>query len=78
MQGGVERPRLHLERILGVGIDRVADAVAMLRAPAQRLQDDEVERSLQQIDAALITAPRHVDNLQPGFGGCQRPTPQIW
>ncbi len=47
MQRRIERAGFDLERLFGMGVDGLADAVAVLRPPAKGLQDDEVERALQ-------------------------------
>jgi len=51
MQGGVQRPGIHLERVGGVRRDHLGDAVTVAWTPAQRLEDDHVERTLEQLDA---------------------------
>ena len=50
VQGGVERSRVDLQRLVGVGANHLRDAVSVTRPPAQRLQDDEVEGALKQLD----------------------------
>src|SRR5262245_65448971 len=76
MQGGVERSAVDVQRLAGVNANGVRQAVRVLRAPLQRLQDQEVERALEQLDAGLGRArfchgPRHstsmaLDCLVPG------------
>ena len=47
----------------------------MLRPPTEGLQDDQVERALQQIDAVFVTLSLwHVENLQPKDVERQHPT----
>ena len=50
MEGRIKRAGLDLEEIVGLGADRLADAVTMLRAPLQGSQDEHVERALQQLE----------------------------
>jgi hypothetical protein len=51
MQRRIERPGVHLERVLRAGANELRDAVAVAWAPPEGLKDDEVERALQQLDA---------------------------
>src|SRR2546430_1478358 len=47
VEGGIERPRFHLQHVVGIGADHLRDAVAVARPPAQGLENDEVERALE-------------------------------
>jgi hypothetical protein len=51
----VKRAGLNVEHIAGVDANRLADSIAMLRAPLQRLKDQEIECPLQELDSVLIT-----------------------
>ena len=46
---------IDLQNLAGFGADGLADAVAMLWPPLQRLQNKEVERALKQLYSILIT-----------------------
>jgi len=77
VQGGIEGAGVDLEDVVGVGFDGLADAVAVAGAPAEGLQDQEVESALEQLDAILIAighAPRPlgVESLHPA---CRTSTP---
>ena len=64
MKRRVQRSGLDLEQILGRALDVPGDRVAVLGSGAQRAQDQELERALQQLDTGRL-APRHcVGNLQ--------------
>ena len=43
---------LHLQEIVGLGADDLADSVAMLRSPLQSSEDKEIEGTLQDIEFA--------------------------
>src|SRR5690242_4473858 len=53
VQGGVERPFLDEERGAGGLLDPLGHGVAVLRAPAQRLQDEEIECAAHQADVQV-------------------------
>ena len=50
MQRGVERPLLGLQ-LIGVEFDGFGDGVAVRRSTRQRAENQQVQRSLQQLDA---------------------------
>ena len=60
MESGVERTGVDLEDVAGVELDGLADAVAVLGSPAESLEDQEVERALEKLDAVLIAGWRQV------------------
>src|SRR5215469_5443884 len=47
VQGRIERSRVHLQNLAGAVADGHANSIAMLRPPLQRLQDQEIQSSLQ-------------------------------
>jgi hypothetical protein len=40
-----------MQRILRPGADRLSDAMAVLRPPLEHLEDEQVERALDEFDA---------------------------
>jgi hypothetical protein len=48
MQGGIERAVVDEQQVVGMALDRLANAVAVHRPEEQRAQDQEVERPLEQ------------------------------
>src|SRR4249920_2838863 len=50
MQRRIERSLLHAQRILRDLLDAIGDGPAVLRLERERLEDQEIERSLRQID----------------------------
>ena len=50
----IERAGLDLEQLTRAAANRLADAIAVLRPPLERLENQQVERPLQQLDAVLI------------------------
>src|SRR5262245_31486824 len=55
VQRRIERTGVYLQRLVGIGSDSLTDAVAMLWPPLQRLQDEHVQRPLQQLDPVLVS-----------------------
>src|SRR6185312_11165938 len=55
MECGIERARFDAKDVAGAGLDHLHEAVPVPGPPAERLEDDQVERSLEE--------------LQPGRGG---------
>src|SRR6185437_2412583 len=51
LKRGIERSRFHLQHVGGLRADEEQEAVAVARSRAQRLEDDEVERALEELDA---------------------------
>ena len=51
MERRVERSGVYLQRVTRVGANHLRDAEAVLGAPPERLENDEVERALEQLDA---------------------------
>src|SRR5882672_681808 len=54
VQCGIERARVYLQGFAGAAPDGDADTVAVLRPPLQGLQDQQVQRPLQQFNPVLI------------------------
>src|SRR5262245_40505615 len=67
MERRVQRSDVDLQDVGGMVPQRLADAVAVLRPPLERLENKEIERPLQELDPVLI-----VRALQHG---CRYPTP---
>src|SRR6185437_3616656 len=65
MQRGVERPRIRPQHIARAGADGLADSIAVPRPPLQGLQDQQVERALQQFNPVAVYGRLrdHVDIL---------------
>ena len=62
MQRGIDRARVDLEDAASRGVDHLHEAVAVARAPAKRLEDDEVEGALEELDTGeggLLVALDH-------------------
>ena len=51
MERGVEGPCVDAQSIARYGADELGEAVSVARAPAERLENDEIERALEQLDA---------------------------
>src|SRR5215472_18884216 len=70
MQRRVKRAGIDLEYLAGVGPNCLTDSVSVLWPPLKRLENEQVERPLQQLDPVLIAfLLRHVDILHPK--GCR-------
>src|SRR5262249_2214498 len=54
VQRRIQGAGVHLQDLARARADSHADAVAVLGSPLQRLQDQQVERALQKLDAVLI------------------------
>ena len=57
MQRRIQGPSLDLQQVRGTVPDRLADTMAMLRAPSQNPQYQHVERALQQLDVIFLKVP---------------------
>src|SRR5581483_10059461 len=55
VQCRVERAGFHRQHIAGVQADGLADSIAMLGSPLQGLEDEQVQRALQQLNPVLVT-----------------------
>src|SRR5262245_65784882 len=55
VQRRIERAGVHLQRLVGISSDRLADAVAMMWPPLKRLPDEHVQRPLSPLDTALVS-----------------------
>ena len=61
VERGVERPCVDLQDITRSRLDRLGDPVAVPGAPLQGLQHEEVEGSLEELDAVPVAfASRHL------------------
>ena len=71
MRRWIQGPGIHLEQVAGIGANRLAGAVAVLRAPEKGLQNKEIERALQQLDPVSIpfvqaaSGDQAIDRLYP-------------
>ena len=59
MQSRIKRAGLHLKNVAGVHSNHLADSIAMLFAPLKALEDQHVQRSLQEFDPVLVFALCH-------------------
>src|SRR5689334_5135427 len=57
----LERARLDAQQVVRVGADHLREAIAVARPPAQGLEDDEVERTLEQLEPRLCRVLDHHD-----------------
>src|ERR1700728_1288284 len=62
MQGWIERTGLHLEHFAGPVADHLCNGVTVHWLAQKRLEDEHVQRSLQQFDTILVfRSVRHLD-----------------
>ena len=54
MERRIQRAVIDLQHVLGVRANGDADAVAVLRPPLQRPENQEIQRALQQVDAFFL------------------------
>src|SRR5580692_7716691 len=54
VQRWIERTGVDLQDVSRICADRLADPVAVLRPPPQGFEDEQIERSLQQLDAVPV------------------------
>src|SRR5581483_11778799 len=81
MESRIQRSGLHLKHISGLQTQSMDNAISMLWSPLQRLQNEHVECSLQQLNSVfilvfLVHRCRHstrtaVDCLHLYYGGAQ-------
>ena len=50
MERWVERASVHLQRVARVGANHLPEPEPVLRSPPECLEDDEIERALEQLD----------------------------
>ena len=67
VQRRIERAGLDLEQIVGLGADRLADAMAVLRPPLERSENQHVERALEQFEAAFVGRLGHSRRRSTAF-----------
>ena len=68
VQRRIERSGIDPQNLAGIGPDRLTDAVTMPRTPLQGLQNEQIERALQELDPVLIAILLwHVDSLHPSM-----------
>src|SRR5262249_40429307 len=70
VERGIKRSGVHLEDFAGARANRDADAVTVPRAPLQGLQNQEIQGSLQQLDAILVLHSH--GTILPGVWSCSR------
>ena len=74
VEGGVERALLHRERVLRGFTYPPADRVSVARAPRERLEDQDVERSGEQVGAghsfSLSKKGTYLSELSIGSMSC--------
>jgi hypothetical protein len=56
VEGGVEGAFFYLKDVIGRALDPACDAIAVGRAPADGLEDEEVERAAKDFDGGLHKA----------------------
>lgn len=59
LEGGVERAVAYLEDVVGALLNGVGDGVAVGAAQDEGLQDEQVERALEEIELRLWVSSRH-------------------
>jgi len=62
VEGGVEGTVLNLQQVVGLGADDLSDSVAVLGAPLESAEDEEVESALQDVE---FVRDRHVVDILP-------------
>ena len=63
MQGGIERPVLDLQHLVGALLDDVGDGVAMGGAGDEGVQNQHVERALEHVAAGVCPALRAIKEI---------------
>jgi hypothetical protein len=65
VEGGIERPLLDAQDVVRHLLDATRDRPAVLRFELQRLEDEEVERSLNEVDGLDGLLPMIIDTSLP-------------
>src|SRR5262249_9448472 len=76
MQGRIKRSGLDLKHVGRTGADRLADAVSMMRPPAERLQNEHGEGSLQEFDPVRAWFTHGCRHSTPMAVGCLHAQPE--